>query len=121
MNDEDLELSVLDICSQGGYIAPIGAWKDTVERLHAQGLLEKLDAMNYIITPAGSAEFEKRENAEVMGVFREQQALARPVIEGEVIPPVPPSNIQQQLSEVTRRAFPRQEPFIEGEAEDVTE
>lgn len=83
VDNSDLELSVLEICSQGGYIAPIGAWKDTVERLHGQGLLEKLDAMNYIITPAGSAEFEKRENAEVMGVFHEQQALVKPVIEGE--------------------------------------
>ncbi len=83
MNDADLELSVLDICSQGGYIAPIGAWKDTVERLCLQGFLERLNAMNYVITPAGSAEFEKRENSEIMGVFREQQELVKPVIDGE--------------------------------------
>ena len=84
MDTNDLELSVLEICAQGGFIAPIGAWKGAVERLHAQGLLEKLYAMNYVITPAGSAEFEKRENAEVMGMFREQQALVPgKVIDGE--------------------------------------
>lgn len=83
MNDADLELTVLEVCAQGGFIAPIGAWKDTVERLHAQGLLEKLDSMNYVITSKGSAEFEKRSDDEVMGVFREQQALAKPVIDGE--------------------------------------
>lgn len=83
MENEDLELSVLEICDQGGFIAPIGAWKDTVEKLCAQGFLRRVDATNYVITPEGSVEFEKRENAEVMGVFREQQELTKPVIEGE--------------------------------------
>ena len=83
MQGSDLELTVLEICAGGGHIAPIGAWKDTVERLEARGLLRKLDEVNYVITPAGSTEFEKRENAEVMGVFREQQELVKPVIGGE--------------------------------------
>ena len=83
MESEDLELSVLEICSQGGFVAPIGAWEDAVLWLCAQGFLRKLDPVNYVITTAGSAEFERRENAELLGVIRSQQELKKPAIEGE--------------------------------------
>lgn len=83
MQNSDLELTVLEVCSQGGHIAPIGAWKDAVERLAARGLLRKLDEVNYVITPDGSAEFERLEAAELGAVIAEHNERVAPVIEGE--------------------------------------
>lgn len=92
MTDAELELTILDIAQQGGAVAPINAWEAPVLRLCQQGLLRKVDAFNYVITEAGRAEFDRRENAELMGMVTERNAriVTRnrkdgPIIEGEVL------------------------------------
>jgi len=55
------ELAVLEICVRGGSIAPIGRWEKPVRALTQRGLLNGLDAFNYVITDAGRDAHESQE------------------------------------------------------------
>lgn len=62
------EITVLEICCEGGVIAEIGRWQEPVERLVRKGYLEGIK-FNWTITPAGRAAFDASDD-------REDKALA---------------------------------------------
>ena len=57
----DDQFTCLMITAKGDSLAPIGRWKEAVLSLASHGLLEKLDDVNYGITPAGRAACEARD------------------------------------------------------------
>lgn len=52
----DDEITILEICCEGGVIAEIGRWEEPVLSLHKKGYLEGWQ-FNYTITEAGRAAF----------------------------------------------------------------
>lgn len=60
MNEEDLELTALEILSRGEDLLAIGAWEAPVKRLAMQGLAMRVGS-GYRITDKGLAFFAKQE------------------------------------------------------------
>ena len=57
----DDEYTILEICHQGGAIAPIGRWEAPTKALESRGFLQRYDAMNYGITEVGMAALQSKE------------------------------------------------------------
>ncbi len=70
------EWTILLIAKQGQYLAPIGRWEKPVKSLAEKGLLQRLDSVNYAITPKGSEFADKQEDDELRG-FLEAGIKAR--------------------------------------------
>lgn len=51
----DDEYTVLMLADQGNFMAPIGRWEKPIRDLHARGLLDKRDDVNYVANVAGRA------------------------------------------------------------------
>lgn len=47
------ERAVLMIAAEGGWMTPIGRWEQPIRDLASRGLMQKHDAISYVITPAG--------------------------------------------------------------------
>lgn len=60
----DHETAVLMIAEKGESMIPIGIWEKPILNLTMLGLLKKLDSVNYIITDAGRAMLDKRQQVE---------------------------------------------------------
>jgi hypothetical protein len=55
------ERAVLMIAAEGVPMIPIGRWEASVKALARRGLMQMLDAVNYVITAAGQAALEAAE------------------------------------------------------------
>lgn len=63
-NVSEQELILLSIAAQGGYLAPVGEWKEAILRLTSIGYLRKQDDVNYVITRAGRKVHDAQEDAD---------------------------------------------------------
>jgi hypothetical protein len=63
------ERAVLMIAAQGQYMIPIGRWELPIKALTARGYMRMLDAVNYVITPAGLAASEAAEDDAIRGMI----------------------------------------------------
>lgn len=74
----DQEYSVLLIGMEGAYLAPIGSWEEPVLSLAKRGLMQRFDAVNYGITPAGAKAARERDSADhqaLVGLAQKAQAI----------------------------------------------
>ena len=65
----DDERSVLMIAAEGEYMIPMGRWEVPIKSLAARGYMRMLDAVNYVITPAGRVASEAAENDAIRGMI----------------------------------------------------
>jgi hypothetical protein len=72
----DDERVVLMIAASGQSMIPIGRWEGSIRALHARGFLQKLDEVNYAITPAGRAASDAAEDDAVRDVIKVNNRIA---------------------------------------------
>ena len=79
------EFTVLLLANDGQYLAPIGRWRKSILDLTAQGLMRRIDEVNYVITAEGiqaCAERDREDEAALHDVLaRGKAAIEAPVLD----------------------------------------
>lgn len=79
------EFTVLLLANDGQYLAPIGRWRKSILDLTAQGLMRRIDEVNYVITAEGEkacAERDREDEAALHDVLaRVKTEVEAPVLD----------------------------------------
>lgn len=77
------ELTLLMLADNGEFLAPIGRWKPSILALTEKGFLRKVNDVNYVITPAGSAARSAGEQAADQALVDVLESRKAPAEAGE--------------------------------------